>query len=170
METLWKFWVVIINFVSVVPWFLLAQNFPKDYLKAHNNARAEVGVKPLKWDPKLELHARKYVKKYITDCKKGLFDVDFAGTYGQNNAYNPGSISGIAAVDVWVKQKTNYDYESNSCVDGTMNCSRYAQVVWSATTRLGCARVKCRNYGGTLVTCLYHPEGNTSHERPYVIH
>ncbi|RYQ93841.1 hypothetical protein Ahy_B09g100070 [Arachis hypogaea] len=97
----------------------MAQNLPKDYVKAHNDARAEVGVKPLKWDLQLTLHARKFVKKHISDCKKGFHDATFVGNkYGQNSAYHPGSVSGVEAVAEWLKHKTNYDYKSNSCIDG----------------------------------------------------
>ncbi|RYQ82257.1 hypothetical protein Ahy_B10g100855 [Arachis hypogaea] len=96
-----------------------AQNSPKDYLKAHNDARAEIGVKPLKWDSQLASHAHKFVKKHIFDCEKGIHDMTIiAGNkYGQNIAYNSGSVSGADAVNEWLKQKTNYDYKSNSCID-----------------------------------------------------
>ncbi|XP_057731916.1 pathogenesis-related protein 1-like isoform X1 [Arachis stenosperma] len=97
MEMPLKIWVVIISFISIVPLFLMAQNLPKDYLKAHNDARAEVKVKPLKWDLQLTLHARNFVKKHISDCKEGLHDATFVGNkYGQNSAYHPRSVSGQA--------------------------------------------------------------------------
>ncbi|XP_020972506.1 pathogenesis-related protein 1-like [Arachis ipaensis] len=119
MEMLLKIWVVIISFISIVPLFLIAQNSPKDYLKAHNDERVKVGAKPLKWDPQLASLARKFVKKHIFDCKKGIFDTTFAGnTYGQSNAYNLGSRSGVDAVNAWLLQKINYDYKSNTCIDG----------------------------------------------------
>ncbi|KAL1329670.1 hypothetical protein AAHE18_12G058000 [Arachis hypogaea] len=166
-----KIWVVIISFISIVPLFLIAQNSPKDYLKAHNDERVKVGAKPLKWDPQLASLARKFVKKHIFDCKKGIFDTTFAGnTYGQSNAYNLGSRSGVDAVNAWLLQKINYDYKSNTCIDGTLNCIYYAQIIWGATTFLGCARVKCRNYGGTLITCFYYLPWHISDQSPFVIH
>ncbi|XLT11146.1 hypothetical protein HN51_056939 [Arachis hypogaea] len=164
MEMPLKIWVVIISFISIVPLFLMAQNLPKDYVKAHNDARAEVGVKPLKWDLQLTLHARKFVKKHISDCKKGFHDATFVGNkYGQNSAYHPGSVSGVEAVAEWLKHKTNYDYKSNSCIDGTLNCIVYGHIIWPATTYLGCARIKCHNYGGTLITCFYDSTIRFSH-------
>ncbi|KAL1342723.1 hypothetical protein HN51_029241 [Arachis hypogaea] len=164
MEMQLKIWVVIINFISIVPLFLMAQNLPKDYLKAHNDARIEVGVKPLKWDLQLTLHARNFVKKHISDCKEGLHDATFVGNkYGQNSAYHPGSVSGVEAVAEWLKHKTNYDYKSNSYIDGTFNCIVYGHIIWPATTYLGCARTKCHNYGGTLITCFYDRTIRSSH-------
>ncbi|MED6217551.1 hypothetical protein PIB30_018761 [Stylosanthes scabra] len=164
-------WILIINFVNVVPLLLLAQNSPKDYLKAHNNARAEVGVKPLNWDPQLELHARLFVEKYMADCKKAFLDASLANKYGQNSAYSAPPQSGAEAVARWVKHKHNYDYKSNSCIDGTLNCLCYTQVVWNSTNLLGCASVECQNYEATLATCLYYPpQGKIPNQRPYKIH
>ncbi|QHN80467.1 hypothetical protein HN51_057650 [Arachis hypogaea] len=172
MEKLLKIWAVIISFISIVPLFLIAQNSPKDYLKAHNDARAEIGVKPLKWDSQLASHAHKFVKKHIFDCEKGIHDMTIiAGNkYGQNIAYNSGSVSGADAVNEWLKQKTNYDYKSNSCIDGTLNCIFYSQSIWGATTFLGCARIKCPNYGGTLITCFYYPRCHFPGQSPFLIH
>ncbi|MED6209519.1 hypothetical protein PIB30_055420 [Stylosanthes scabra] len=162
--------IVIISFINVVPLLLLAENSPKNYLKAHNNARAEVGVKPLDWDPQLELHARKFVEKHIADCKKAFLDESLASKYGQNYAYSAPPQTAAEAVARWVKHKHNYDYKSNSCIDGTINCLCYTQVVWNSTTFLGCANVECHNSGASLTTCLYHPQGNIPNQHPYNIH
>ncbi|MED6110816.1 hypothetical protein PIB30_046294 [Stylosanthes scabra] len=171
MENSLKIWTMIISFVNVVPLLLIAQNSPNDYLKAHNDARKEVGVKPLEWDPQLASHAGEFVEKHIADCITGLIDVAFPGTYGQNAAYNSVSETGTEAVAAWVQQKYNYDYKSNSCVDGTTSCHCYTQIVRDTVTLLGCARVECRNYGGTLTTCLYYPEDAVlNQQRPYKLH
>ncbi|XP_020972507.1 pathogenesis-related protein 1-like [Arachis ipaensis] len=134
-----KIWVVIISFISIVPLFLIAQNSPKDYLKAHNDERVKVGTKPLKWDQQLASLARKFVKKHIFDCKKGTYDRSFIdGTkYVQSFVYHPESISGVDAI------------------------------ICDATTSLGCARVKCRNYEGTLITCLYYPACHLPGQSPF---
>ncbi|RYR35841.1 hypothetical protein Ahy_A10g050946 [Arachis hypogaea] len=49
------------NYFLVARGFIPHQNSPKDYLKSHNDARAEIGVKPLKWDPQLASHAPKAI-------------------------------------------------------------------------------------------------------------
>ncbi|QHO52545.1 hypothetical protein HN51_021462 [Arachis hypogaea] len=172
MEMLLKIWVVIISFISIVPLFLIAQNSPKDYLKAHNDERVKVGAKPLKWDRQLASLARKFVKKHIFDCKKGINDASIATStkFGQNGLYDEESKSGVDAVNLWLEQKTNYDYKSNTCIDGTLNCVYYAQIIWDATNSLGCARVKCRNYRGTFITCFYYPSYNVLDQSPFVFH
>ncbi|MED6175971.1 hypothetical protein PIB30_083399 [Stylosanthes scabra] len=171
MKRFLKIWILAMSFVNVIPLFLWAQNSPKDYLRAHNDARTEVCVNPLKWDKQLELHASKFVKKRAANCKNELINISLGGMYGQNIVYTPKSQTGAEAVAAWVNQKHNYDYKSNSCIDGTIKCRCYTEVVWDTTTLVGCARVKCRNYEGTLTTCLYYPNGGDFNQRrPYKIH
>jgi pathogenesis-related protein 1 len=47
----------------------LAQNSPQDYLNAHNAARAQVGVGPMRWDAKVASYAQNYVNKLKGSCK-----------------------------------------------------------------------------------------------------
>ncbi|MED6110817.1 hypothetical protein PIB30_046295 [Stylosanthes scabra] len=170
MEMLLKIWVLrIISFVSIVPLFLHAHTSSKDYLKIHNDARAEVGVEPLKWDSELERYAHKFVKQHVADCRKALTDESFSGKYGQNIAYSSASTTGIGGVNLWVSQKKNYNYNSNSCFDGSMTCFTYVEIVWETITSVACDEINCHDYGGTLVTCLYYPIRDFS-KRPFIIH
>ncbi|MED6161228.1 hypothetical protein PIB30_118393 [Stylosanthes scabra] len=148
-----------ISFVCLLPWYLLAQNSPKDYLKIHNAARAKVGVKSLKWSFQLEEYAQAHLTMYIRDC---MLKLSPAGNpYGENIAFERvGSLkelTGAEAVRLWLVQKQYYDEKSNSCVGG--DCLSYTQVVWDTTTYIGCARVKCNN-GRYMVSCNYYPPGN----------
>ena len=139
----------------------LAQNSPQDYLNAHNAARAQVGVGPMRWDAKVASYARNYVEKLKGSCKL----VHSGGPYGENLAWGSNDLSGTAAVNMWVAEKTKYDYNSNSCVGG--ECRHYTQVVWSNSVRLGCAKVRCNN-GATIISCNYDPPGNYVNQRPYL--
>ncbi|CAF2106177.1 unnamed protein product, partial [Brassica napus] len=85
------------------------------------------------------------------------------GPYGENLAMGSGDFSGVVAVELWVKEKANYNYASNTC-NGV--CGHYMQVVWRNTVRLGCAKARCSN-GGTVISCNYDPQGNCVNERPY---
>ena len=139
----------------------LAQNSPQDYLNAHNAARARVGVGPMRWDAKVASYAQNYVNKLKVSCKL----VHSGGPYGENLAWGSNDLSGTAAVNMWVAEKTKYDYNSNSCVGG--ECRHYTQVVWSNSVRLGCAKVRCNN-GATIISCNYDPPGNYVNQRPYL--
>ncbi|KAI3445853.1 hypothetical protein Pfo_002518 [Paulownia fortunei] len=137
------------------------QNSPQDYLNAHNEARAQVGVGPMTWDEKVAAFARNYANQRIGDCN---LVHSSNSPYGENLAEGTGDFTGPAAVDVWVGEKPNYNYSNNSCV--REQCLHYTQVVWRNSVRLGCARVRCNN-GWWFVSCIYDPPGNYIGERPY---
>ncbi|WZZ47074.1 hypothetical protein YC2023_043333 [Brassica napus] len=84
-----------------------------------------------------------------------------------NLAWNSGSMSAAEAVEAWVNQKSDYDYNSNTCADPLTNCLSYTQVVWRNSVKLGCAKVSCINDGGTYITCNYDPPGNIVGQWPY---
>ncbi|KAK4848798.1 hypothetical protein QYF36_017506 [Acer negundo] len=138
-----------------------AQNSPEDYVRAHNAARAQVGVGAIKWDDWVASYAQNYANQRKGDCKL----VHSGGPYGENIAWGSGDLTGTAAVKLWVDEKPKYNYNSNSCVGG--ECRHYTQVVWRNSVRLGCAKVKCDNGRGTFITCNYDPPGNFVNQRPY---
>ncbi|KAF2620486.1 hypothetical protein F2Q68_00038717 [Brassica cretica] len=136
-----------------------AQDSPQDYLDAHNQARAAVGVGPIQWDDRVAAFAQGYVDQLSGHC----ILKHSGGPYGENLAMGSGDFSGVVAVELWVKEKANYNYASNTC-NGV--CGHYMQVVWRNTVRLGCAKARCSN-GGTVISCNYDPQGNCVNERPY---
>nr|QMS54637.1 pathogenesis-related protein 6 [Volkameria inermis] len=137
------------------------QNSRQDYLDAHNAARARVGVGPMVWDATVAAFARNYVNQRLRDCN---LVHSTNRPYGENLAKGSGGFTGRAAVDLWVSEWRNYDYDSNSCVGG--ECRHYTQVVWRNSVRLGCARARCDN-GWWFVSCNYDPPGNFRGQRPY---
>ena len=137
-----------------------AQNSPQDFLDAHNAARAEVGVGPMTWSSTVAAYTHNYTDQRIADCQM----VHSVGPYGENIAWGTSSLTGTDAVNLWVSEKANYDYNSNSCVRGT--CGHYTQVVWRTSVRLGCGRVQC-NDDTWFILCNYDPPGNYIGQRPY---
>ncbi|XP_050210997.1 pathogenesis-related protein 1B-like [Mercurialis annua] len=139
-----------------------AQNAPQDYLNAHNAARAQVGVSNIVWDNTVAAYAQNYANSRISDCNL----VHSNGPYGENLAKgSSSSMTGTAAVNLWVAEKPYYDYGSNTCTGGKQ-CLHYTQVVWQNSVRVGCARVQCTN-GWWFVTCNYDPPGNYIGQKPY---
>ncbi|GLT43055.1 hypothetical protein SLA2020_170290 [Shorea laevis] len=138
-----------------------AQDSPQHYLDAHNAARADVGVGPIAWDDTVAAYARNYLSQHIGDCNMVPSD----GPYGENLAWSSAGLSGTDAVAMWVNEKSNYVYNSNSCATNK-ECEHYTQVVWRNSVRLGCAKVSC-NTGGTLIGCNHDPPGNYARQRPY---
>ena len=136
------------------------QDTPQDYLDAHNKARAEVNVGPMTWDNTVADYAQNYANQRVANCDM----VHSGGPYGENIASSTGDLAGSDAVNLFVGEKGNYDYNSNSCVGG--ECLHYTQVVWRDSVQLGCAKVRCSN-GGTFIGCNYNPPGNYNGRRPY---
>ncbi|KAL3621048.1 Pathoproteinsis-related leaf protein 6 [Castilleja foliolosa] len=139
----------------------LGQNSPQDYLNAHNAARAQVGVGPMTWDKNVAAFAQNYVNSRLRDCN---LVHSSNRPYGENLAKGGGDFTGRAAVDLWVRERSNYNQASNTCVGG--ECRHYTQVVWRDSVRLGCARARC-NDGSWFVSCNYSPPGNYVGQRPY---
>ncbi|KAL6211854.1 hypothetical protein ACLB2K_017077 [Fragaria x ananassa] len=137
---------------------LYAQDSIQDYLNSHNFARLAVGNVPMEWDLELERFAQDYASKHVHDCQL----VHSGYKYGENLAMSWGEMFGLDAVSMWVGEKQNYDYASNSCVGG--ECGHYLQVIWNTSTHLGCAKARCKN-GGTWIGCNYKPP--PSGDRPY---
>ncbi|KAJ0049547.1 hypothetical protein Pint_17044 [Pistacia integerrima] len=152
---------IVIYFISLtLAHILQAQNSHQDYVNAHNAIRAHVGVGSITWNYSVAAYAQNYADQRRGDC-----DLDHSmGPYGENLAEGYGNLNGVDAVKMWVSEKPNYDYASNSCVGD--ECLHYTQVVWRKSTQLGCGRVKCQN-GWWFVICSHYPTGNIEGERPY---
>lgn len=141
-----------------------AQNSPQDYLDAHNRARSQVGVGPMKWDATVASYAQNYLNRLKGNCKM----VHSGGPYGENLAWSSADLTGTASVNMWVAEKPYYNYNSNTCAAGKV-CGHYTQVVWRNSVRLGCAKVRCNDGRSTIISCNYDPPGNYVNQRPYDI-
>ncbi|KAK6924295.1 CAP domain [Dillenia turbinata] len=138
----------------------------QDFLDAHNKARAEVGVAPLQWNPKLA-NATSRLVRYQRDKMGCKFAELKSGAYGANQLLASGeAVTPPTVVETWVAEKKYYDYDNNSCVPEHM-CGVYTQVVWSRSLELGCAQVGCAKERAFLTICFYFPAGNVVGEKPY---
>ncbi|KAK1567342.1 hypothetical protein Q3G72_011064 [Acer saccharum] len=140
-----------------------AHDSPRDFLNAHNAARAEMGVRNLTWNNTVASYAQNYANQRMGDCNL----VHSGGPYGENLAGSTGNLSGKAAVGLWVSEKADYDTITNTCRDGKA-CGNYTQVVWQDSKHLGCGEVQCKN-GGSFICCNYDPPGNFLGSRPFEI-
>ena len=138
---------------------------------AHNQVRADHGVAPLAWDAQLAAIAAGWAQGCRdVDEPLGLIDHnpdrsdDFGSYVGENVFGSSAAVDGPAAVTTWAAEEASYEYDANTC-DGI--CGHYTQVVWAATTAIGCAAHACPglDFGYTIV-CDYAPGGNDG-GRPY---
>ncbi|GER42868.1 pathogenesis-related gene 1 [Striga asiatica] len=132
----------------------------QEFLDAHNKIRSGLGLGSLTWDDELASYASAYAAKRVS---AGCGLVHSGGRYGENLAEGT-DLTASQAVQMWVDEKQYYNYDDNSC---SQVCGHYTQVVWKATTHLGCAATKCSDGSNVFVICSYDPPGNYVGQRPY---
>ncbi|KZV49741.1 hypothetical protein F511_24202 [Dorcoceras hygrometricum] len=141
-------------------------NSTQEYLEAHNQARAEVGVGPLVWSEPLAKSASLTVRLQ-RDKQNCSFANLTNSRYGGNQLWAGGfTVVPRVAVEAWVAEKKFYTYANNSCAPDH-RCGVYTQVVWKNTQELGCAQAVCPKEHSSLTICLYNPPGNVVGEKPY---
>ncbi|XP_019185311.1 PREDICTED: STS14 protein-like [Ipomoea nil] len=139
----------------------------QEFLDVHNQARADVGVDPLTWSPKLATAAGLKVR-YQRDNQNCSYASLSGGEYGSNQMLSDGTaVTPRMAAENWVQQKSFYNYANNMCVAGHPRCRSYTQVVWKKSLELGCSQATCPKGQITLTICFYNPPGNTVGEKPY---
>ncbi len=130
------------------------------FLKVHNDARAAVGVPPLKWSASLARYAQEWADQL---AKPGVeFDHRDQQEYGENLAIDG---SPQRAAEQWLKEKQVYD-------DGPIKAAtiaktgHYTAMVWRKTTQVGYG-VAQKPGGRLVVVANYSPGGNYLGQHPY---
>ncbi|KAG6775814.1 STS14 protein-like [Populus alba x Populus x berolinensis] len=141
-------------------------NVAKEFLQSHNQARAAVGVGPLKWSEMLA-NATSRLARYQRN-KMGCQFANLSNSkYGANQLWASGmAVTPLMAVDHWVQEKNYYNHTNNSCAPNH-RCGVYTQVVWRKSLELGCAQATCVKDRASLTICFYNPPGNIIGESPY---
>ncbi|PAN45190.1 hypothetical protein PAHAL_9G100400 [Panicum hallii] len=135
-----------------------------EYLAPHNQARAAVGVPPLRWSADLASTAAAVVAQQQRQV--GCAFVDMGGSpYGANQGWASYRARPAEVVASWVAQGRYYTHANNTCAPGRQ-CGTYTQVVWRRSAEVGCAQATCAA-GATLTLCLYNPHGNVQGQSPY---
>ncbi len=151
-----------------------------DALSLHNCARrtvdppANTPLAPLTWSTSAATVAQTYANACF-DVPSGL------PGFGENLYAVPSSNPANTmkdAVSAWLAEEPYYAITNNKCTEpappgGSGTCDHYTQVVWSATTLVGCARTLCTQHSpfdGSpnwyFVVCEYVPASNKG-ARPY---
>ncbi|TKW31499.1 hypothetical protein SEVIR_2G110000v4 [Setaria viridis] len=144
-----------------------AQNTAQDFVNLHNSPRADVGVVIVTWNATVAAYAQNYAtQRAAGDCRL----VHSGGPYGENLFWGSAGYAWAAsdAVGSWVAEKQYYNHATNTCsAPPGKSCGHYTQVVWRASTALGCARAVCSNNAGVFIVCNYSPPGNIVGQSPY---
>jgi len=146
-------------------------------LTKHNEARSvakAANMLNMTWDADLAELAQRWVNTCPGGHEVQNYDRYMFGFYtvGQNYAGTSSATDTWGKmVDLWINERDDYTYTSNSCAAGK-KCGHYTQVVWAKSHKVGCAAAACPNYsdnaGKFQFICNYAPGGNSNNESPYV--
>ena len=150
-------------------------------LKVHNDARKEVGVKPLVWSNNLEIDAKKYAdflaSKDVFEHSEDLSELAqgenlYSTAYfvfqenGEKYFFENTDYLENASIS-WLNEKKDFKYAKIG--DRKNNFSKvghYTQMVWIQTTQVGIAYSKSKS-GKVYVVARYYPAGNIIGQFPY---
>ena len=150
-------------------------------LKVHNDARKEVGVKPLVWSNTLEIDAKKYAaflaskdmfkhSENLNELSQGenlystayfIFQENGEKYFFENKNYlKDASIS-------WLSEKKDFKYAKiGDRKNNFSEIGHYTQMIWHKTSQVGIAYSKSKS-GKVYVVARYYPAGNVISQFPY---
>lgn len=142
------------------------------WLQEHNRVRASAQPTPSPALPPLTWNAAAagVAKAWAENCS-WKHNAN-RGSYGENIYASTGQPTPASVVSSWASEAPNYDYATNTCASGKV-CGHYTQIVWRATTSVGCFINRCASgspFGGGawyFGVCDYSPPGNYTGQKPY---
>ncbi|GAA5958563.1 hypothetical protein JCM8115_002506 [Rhodotorula mucilaginosa] len=129
-------------------------------LNEHNRFRALHAAPAMTWSDSLASAAATWASKCVFQHSQGA-----VGPYGENLAASAGGAGGISTalqgISAWEAEAPQYD-------PANPNYSHFTQMVWKASTQLGCVQQVCpagtlfdAKYGPAyFLVCEYNPPGN----------
>jgi pathogenesis-related protein 1 len=135
----------------------------QEFLKVHNDARARVGVAPLRWSGQLAAYAQQWADHLAST---GTFQHrPQTGTgYGENIFGGSDGYTPADAARNWLEERAAYR-GGPVTPQNFSSVGHYTQMVWSGTTEVGYGIARGRN--GVVVVANYSPAGNMTGRAPY---
>lgn len=158
----------------------LALSEVQSILDAHNNARQAVsGAKSmvlLRWNRQPSTAAQEKLTQCVVATLSPTARQGIAGysVVGQNVVGYDDTRFVTAATDAWLSGQRYFNYTSScapgasscGCTGANNTCASYTQVIWAATTDVGCGKIDCPGHLAIL-SCFYGPAGNVVGQTPY---
>jgi hypothetical protein len=145
------------------------QVFDRRVLAEQNLERRGLGLVPLSWNPALA-HSAQHWADYLAST--GRFEhapENRSAPEGENLwAGTKGYYTPEAMVDAWIREKKFFrpgTFPDNSTTGRVEDVGHYTQVVWRATTQVGCA--EARSHIEDILVCRYAEAGNYRGEVPF---
>ena len=132
------------------------------FLALHNQARAEVGARPLQWDPALAASAKAYAIELTSAGQLVHSSREGRKTVRENLLQNlPGGRTPAQMIGVWTAEKSKFKpgiFPDVSTTGNWYDIGHYTQMVWETTTHVGCAINGDARF--EWLVCHYSPPGN----------
>jgi hypothetical protein len=154
----------------------MTQDQMQDVIDTHNTLRAGEGasnMEVLRWNTHLAAMAQRWADRCVWVHGQPEYDVSLHGhrQIGQNIWANSSSqVTAKDGVQTWFNEKSDYNYDSNSCNPGQM-CGHYTQVTWGETREIGCGWTNCGSVANiqnaNFLVCNYGPAGNWPGRKPF---
>jgi Cysteine-rich secretory protein family len=134
-------------------------------LSAHNAARRDVGVSPLRWNVSLARDAQLWAARL---AKSGAFEHAPQKDQGENLwAGTRARYSPEEMVDAWVDEKRDFKpgrFPNVTKAGDVQDVGHYTQLIWHRTTDVGCAIAT--GIEDDVLVCRYSPPGNWEGQDP----
>ncbi len=157
----------------IAPVFMGAVNrsvtFDQIILSAHNRERLALGLQPLNWSPALAQSAQRWADYLASTGRFEHAPENHQSPEGENLwAGTKGYYAPEAMVDAWVREKRYFRpgvFPYNSTTGNVEDVGHYTQLVWRATSEVGCAEAASADED--ILVCRYAEAGNYIGERPF---
>lgn len=134
----------------------------RDFLAAHNLARAEAGVAPLVWSDRLARDAERWAAHLAAHDLYDHASPDQRRGQGENLWRGPkGYWDARTKVGFFVEEKVHFrpgQFPEVSRTGRWNDVAHYTQVIWPQTREVGCATVTTP--AEEVLVCRYWPAGN----------
>jgi uncharacterized protein YkwD len=138
-------------------------DFANMVLAVHNRERAAVHVDPLVWSNKVAAGAKLWAEHLVATGEFAHSSYTDRNGTGENLAARAPSTTAVPLAQMqqgWVAEKNSY--QGKPSATGTNVTGHYTQMVWRATTAVGCGTASGGAGGGRdVLVCRYSPAGNT---------
>jgi len=144
-------------------------SFDQRILAAHNRERLDRGLEPLSWNPALAQSAQHWADYLASTGRFEHAPENRAAPEGENLwAGTKDYFAPEAMVDAWIREKRFFRaglFPDNSITGKVEDIGHYTQIVWRATTDVGCAQAV--GASEDILVCRYAEAGNYRGERPF---
>lgn len=159
--------------VVMAPLFMgaidMRTSFDERLLVAHNRERVALGLEPLTWNPALVDSAQRWADYLATTGRFEHAPENHRAPEGENLwAGTKGYFAPEAMVGAWIREKQFFHpgvFPNNSTTGRVEDVGHYTQLVWRATSEVGCAEASSARED--ILVCRYAEAGNYLGERVF---